>query len=244
MQGSASPRSNKLLDQLSTPVLAAVLPHLRLRTFAKGAVLTEIGKPPRFLHFLVSGVVGRVVATPDEESVDFLLAGNEGLIGIGLLFGEPPASNSLSSSVVLVDTTAFLCAANTAHELLLNVEFRAVMLRYLRFILADAMQAALCYRHHTLQQQLCRWLLNCADRVGSPTLEVTHQLISRMLGVDRARISESAGALQQAGIIELRRGAIRIRNRNGLLEHSCACYAALTREYSAVAAATVVRKSP
>jgi CRP-like cAMP-binding protein len=224
-----SPRQNLLLAALPMEDYGRLLAFLEPVHMPPGWTIHDAGVREKFVYFLTAGIASRFYVTEDGKSSELAVTGNEGVIGVALfLSGE-----STSSQAVMV-------SAGYAYRLragVLEDEFRKdsplahLLLRYTQALIAQTGQIAACNRHHTLEQQLSRWLLAGLDRSPSTTLSMTHELIANILGVRREGVSEAAGKLQKAGLIHYHRGHITVVDRVRLEANACECYAVVKREY-------------
>jgi CRP-like cAMP-binding protein len=193
-----------------------------------GAVLYESSAPIRDVHFPVSGLVSLIYSLEDGGTAEIAVVGNDGCVGVAILLG---GETTPSRAIVQIAGSAYRIASETV-----LAEFRRggstghVLLRYIQSLMTQMAQTAVCNRHHTVEQQLCRWLLLSLDRVPSNRIDMTQDLISNMLGVRRAGITQAASRLQAAGLIEYRRGHITVPDRAKLEAHACECYAVVKRE--------------
>ncbi len=223
-----SPQHNKLLASLPQEALAHFEASLELVPLPLGTMLYEPNARLQFAYFPVSAIVALHYVCESGASVETASVGNEGMVGIALFLG----GNSTASSA-MVHTTG------TAYRLdhrVLTAEFaragavQSALLRYTQALYTQAAQTAVCYRHHPLEQQLSRWLLQTHDRLIGNELVITQEMVSNLLGVRRESITEAAGNLQRAGLISYRRGHIAVLNRAGLEKHTCECYGVIKRE--------------
>lgn len=234
MEGSVSPKSNNLLRLLPGDVYMELLPSLEFIHLPVGAVLHESNTPLKHAVFPVSGLVGRVAMTADGKSTELTLCGHDGVIGVSILLGGRPLS---ARALVLAEGAAFrLSAAAMLSVWRHSVAFQAIMLRYVQAMLQEVMQIALCNKHHSVEQQLSRWLLMALDRLSEPKAHVTQSVISHMLGVRREGITETAGRLEAYGIIKRERGGMTVVDRAALLARCCECYGAITRNMECMVA--------
>lgn len=224
-----TPRQNHLLAALPVEDYERLLPDLQPVPLPLGWTVHRAGERERYLYFLVAGIVSRYYVSENGESTEFAVTGNEGVIGIASFLG---GGTTPSHAVVLSAGHAYRLGAD-----LLKNEFEhegplpRLLLRYILALLAQTGQIAVCNRHHSLEQQLCRWILSSLDRLQSTELTVTQELIAEMLGVRRESITETAGRLQQAGLIRYSRGHIAVLDRRRLEARTCECYAVVKREY-------------
>jgi CRP-like cAMP-binding protein len=224
-----APRENGLLAALPREDYERLLPRLQLVALPRGSVLHRAGELESHLYFLAAGLVSRVFVTPDGASAEFAITGREGVIGMASFLG---GGRTPSQAVVLRAGYGYRLAGD-----LLKDEFERdrplarLLLRYTQALMAQAGQIAACNRHHSLEQQLCRWILSYLDRVESDELAMTQDLIARLLGVHRQGVTHAAGKLKRAGLIRYSRGRIAVLDRARLEARVCECYAVVKREY-------------
>jgi CRP-like cAMP-binding protein len=229
MSVSPSPRQNYLLAALPDAVYERLLPHLELVQMPLGHVLYKSGGELPYLYFPTSSIVSLVYVMANGASAEIAVTGFEGLLGVSLFLGGHTTSNQ---AVVQSAGHAYRVAANTIkHEFDQGGQLQHLLLLYTQALIAQMAQTAVCNRHHSLDQQLCRWLLLSLDRLRSGELTMTQELIANMLGVRRQGVVEAAGKLQKAGLIDYRRGRILVRDRPALEARVCECYAVVKREY-------------
>jgi CRP-like cAMP-binding protein len=225
---SYSPLGNHLLAALPPADLARLSPEMEFVPLALGETLYESGSQLRHVYFPVAGVVSLLIVTEDGGSAEIAVIGNDGFIGIALLLGGETA---LDRAVVQIAGHAYRLPAEVVlREFKRGGPAQLLLLRYVQALMTQTAQTAVCNRHHTVEQQLCRWLLLTLDRVPSAHVVMTQELISNMLGVRRSGITQAARDLQQAGLIEYERGHIRVRDRARLEAHACECYAVVKKE--------------
>ncbi len=223
-----SPNQNHLLAALPTAEFERLAGHLELVPLRLGEMLYEPDEQLQYAYFPTTSIVSLQYVTESGASAETAGVGNEGMVGISLFMG----GNTTPSSAV-VQTAGH--AYRLGRRLLLE-EFNRVglmqhlLLRYTQGLITQMIQTAACNRHHTVEQQLCRWLLLTLDRIPSLELVVTQELVASMLGVRRESITEAIGKLQQAGFVRCRRGHIAVLDRSGLENHSCECYAVVKKE--------------
>lgn len=229
MSISTDPRENHLLAALPSNDLVRLLPFLELIPLLAGTVLYESGEPVRYLYFPTSAIVSLLYGVEDGSSVEIAIVGNEGVVGLAMYMG---GESTLSRAIVQSPGSAYRLKG---HLLKSHVDhagsLQQLLLRYIQALLTQMAQRLVCTRAHSLDQQFCRWLLQCFDRLPSNTLQMTQELIASMLGVRRGGISEMAGNLQRAGLISYRRGCITLLDRGGLEARSCECYAVVHAEF-------------
>ena len=222
-------RRNHLLGALSEVILQRWLPDLETVEMPLGKVLYESGEMVRHVYFPTTAIVSLLYIMEDGASAEIAVVGNEGIVGILLVMGNGATT---SRAVVQSGGVGFRMAAQQ-----LKKEFNRsavvlhLLLRYTQALITQMSQTAVCNRHHSLDQQLCRWLLLCLDRLQGNKLEMTQKLIAEMLGVRREGVAEAARKLQDAGLIHYSRGHITMLDRLGLERRSCECYAVVKNEY-------------
>src|SRR6201997_581274 len=229
MPGSHDPQQNYLLASLSEPERARLYPHLQLVPLPLGSVLYEPGDLLRHVYFPTDSIVSLLYVLADGASAEISVVGNEGLIGIALFMG---GETTPSRAIVQSAGYAYrLIGQQLKDEFHRNGELQLLLLRYTQALITQMAQTAVCNRHHSVDQQLCRWLLLSLDRLSSNQLTMTQELIANMLGVRREGVTEAAGSLQDAGLIRYRRGRITVLDRPGLEARSCECYQVVKTEF-------------
>jgi CRP-like cAMP-binding protein len=229
MSAPQSPRQNHLLAALPETVYERLLPHLALVEMPLGQVLSTSGAELPYLYFPTSCIISLVYVMADGSSAEIAVTGYEGLLGVSLFLGGHTTSNQ---AVVQSGGHAYRISADLVRkEFDLGGPVQHLLLLYTQALLAQMAQTAVCNRHHSLDQQLCRWLLLSLDRLRTGELKMTQELIANMLGVRRQGVAEAAGKLQKAGLIDYQRGHIHILDRAGLEARVCECYAVVKREY-------------
>jgi CRP-like cAMP-binding protein len=224
-----SPLQNHLLDALPEPDFKRIAAHLELIPMTLGDVLYESGTQLRYVYFPTTCIISLLYVMEDGSSAEIAVVGNEGLLGISLFMG---GGSTPSRAIVQSAGNAFRLRADLVRE-----EFSRfgpsmqLFLLYTQALLTQMAQTAVCNRHHSLDQQLCRWLLLSLDRVQSSELSMTQELIGNMLGVRREGVTEAAGNLQRAALISYQRGKITVLNRPGIEARSCECYQVVKKEY-------------
>lgn len=228
MPSPHSPDQNHLLAAMPTAEFERVAPHLELVAMPLGEMLYEPGGQLKHAYFPITAIVSLHYVTESGASAETAGVGNEGVVGIALFTG---GNTTPSSAVVQTAGHAYRLEAR-----LLKQEFnraglmQGLLLRYTQALITQMMQTAACNRHHSVEQQLCRWLLLTLDRALSRELVMTQELVARMLGVRRESITEAAAKLQLAGFIRYRRGHISVLDRSGLEASACECYAVVKKE--------------
>ena len=193
-----------------------------------GHVLCESGDVLPYVYFPVDGIISLLYVMEDGASAEISVVGYEGLIGISLLMG---GESTPSRAVVQSAAHAFrLGSERIKQEFNRNRGLRVLLLRYMQALITQMSQTAVCNRHHSVDQQLCRWLLLSLDRLASNQLAMTQELIANMLGVRREGVTEASGKLQKAGVIRNERGRITVLDRSRLEKLCCECYAVVKRE--------------
>jgi CRP-like cAMP-binding protein len=226
---SADACQNRLLAALPADHFAHVSLHLEPVPMPLGEVLHEPGDPMRYGYFPTTAIASLLNVMEDGAATEVAVVGYEGMVGISLFMG---GETSPSRSVVHSAGHGFRMKAQTLKDEFARAgPLQHLLLRYTQALLTQMAQTAVCNRHHSLDQQLCRWLLLSLDRLHSNRLEMTQELIANILGVRREGITEAAGNLQRAGLIEYYRGHIAVLDRPGLEARVCECYAAVRAEY-------------
>lgn len=227
--GTHEPRQNHLLAALPPKEYEHLAAHLELVPMSLGQVLYESGSELHYAYFPTTAIVPLLYVMLDGASTEIAVVGNEGVIGVALFMGGESMPHR-----------AVVQSAGYAYRLkgqLLKEEFnhsrrlQHLLLHYTQALLTEMAQTAVCNRHHSLDQQLCRWLLMSLDRLSSDELVMTHERISNMLGVRREGVTEAAGKLQKAGLIKYNRGHITVIDRAGLEARVCECYAVVKKEF-------------
>jgi len=222
------PRQNHLLAALSPTERERLFPHLQLVTMPLGKVLYESGDRLRHVYFPTDSIVSLLYVLADGASAEISVVGKEGLIGIALFMG---GETTPSRAIVQSAGHAYrLIGQRLKDEFHRNGPMQLLLLRYTQALLTQMAQTAVCNRHHSVDQQLCRWLLLSLDRLLGRHLIMTQELIADMLGVRREGVTEAAGKLQKLGVIEYSRGQITVLDRAKLEKLCCECYAVVKKE--------------
>ena len=222
------PTQNHLLAALPTEVQQRIFPYLEETSMPIGTVLYEPGDRMRHVYFPTDSIVSLLYVMESGASAEISIVGNDGLVGISLFMGGESTS---SRAIVQSAGTAFrLLGQRLIDEFNRHGELMSVVLRYTQALITQMAQTAVCNRHHTIDQQLCRWLLLSLDRLPSNHLVMTQELIANMLGVRREGVTEAAGRLQHLGVIAYKRGHIEVLDRPKLEELCCECYAVVKKE--------------
>ncbi|BBE50723.1 Transcriptional regulator [Ferriphaselus amnicola] len=227
--GRADPRQNQILAALPAQDYARLLPDLEFINMPLGWALCESGCRMSHLYFPLDSIVSLLYVMEDGASGEIAVTGREGLVGISLIMGGDSAT---SRAVVQSAGSGFrLKSSVMKREFAIGSQLKILSLCFTQALIAQMSQTAVCNRHHTLDQQLCRWLLLSLDRLPSNELVMTQELIANMLGVRREGVTEAACRLQHDGMITYRRGHITIINRSMLEKRVCECYAVVKKEY-------------
>ncbi len=222
------PRANHILAALPATIWERWLPELELVELPLGKVLHESGTPHFYVYFPTTAIVSLLYILEDGGSAEIAVVGNEGIVGVAVFMG-----GTSTPSRAVVQSAGYGFRLRGEH---LMVEFERapvmhLLLRYTQALLTQMSQTAVCNRHHTIDQQLCRWLLLSLDRLRGDDLIMTQELIANMLGVRREGVTECALKLQRAGLIRYSRGHITVIDRAGVEGRSCECYEVVKREY-------------
>ena len=224
-----TPRQNHLLAALPLDHYERLLPDLEPVRLPLGWTVHSAGDREKHVYFLTSGIVSRFCVTEKGESAEFAITGREGVIGVASFLG---GGSTPSHALVLSAGKAYRLAAD-----LLENEFEhpgalaRLLLRYVQALIVHTGQIAVCNRHHSLEQQLCRLILSSLDRLPSDEMAMTQELMAEMLGVRREGVTTAAGNLQEAGLIHYGRGRIAVIDRARLEARACECYAVIKRQY-------------
>ena len=221
-------QQNHLLAALSPEIQGRIFPYMEPVSMPLGEVVYESGDAMRHVYFPIDCIVSLLYVMADGGSAEISLVGNEGLVGVALyLGGESTPSRAVVQSA---GSAVRLPRLRLKEEFNRHGEFLLLTLRYTQCLITQMAQTAVCNRHHTLDQQLCRWLLLSLDRLPSSTLTMTQELIANMLGVRREGVTEAAGKLQKLRLIEYSRGRITVLDRPKLEQLCCECYAVVKKE--------------
>jgi CRP-like cAMP-binding protein len=222
------PEENHILGALPAPERERLFPHLKVVSMPLGMVLYESGDTLRHIYFPTDCIVSLLYVLADGASAEIAVVGNEGAIGVALFMG---GETTPSRAIVQSGGCAFrLTRTRLRHEFDRHGQLLHVLLRYTQSLITQMAQTAVCNRHHSVDQQLCRWLLLSLDRLSSNELRMTQELIANMLGVRREGVTEAAGKLQKEGVIRYSRGRITVLDRPRLEALSCECYAVVKKE--------------
>ncbi len=224
-----SPRQNRLLAMLPDEDYQRLQPLLEPVSLQLGQVVYEAGGSQPHVYFPTSCIISLLYVMEDGASAEIAVTGCEGLVGISLFMG---GDSTPSRAVVQSAGEGYrMRAAALKEEFDRGGKLHHFALRYTQALITQMAQTAVCNRHHSVEQQLCRWLLLSLDRLPSNVLTMTQELIANMLGVRREGVTEAAGHLKKAGLIEYQRGHVTVLDRPGLEKQVCECYAVVKREY-------------
>lgn len=229
MASPHNPKQNHILAGLPDPDFERLAPDLELIEMPLGWALYESGGRLSHMYFPTTAIVSLLYVMEDGASAEICVAGNEGLVGISLFMGGETMPNR-----AVVQSAGFgyrLKSSAVKAEFARGAMLQSLALRYTQALITQMAQTAVCNRHHSVDQQLCRWLLLSLDRLAGNELFMTQELIANMLGVRREGVTEAAGHLQDAGLIRYARGHITVLDRAGLELRVCECYATVKKEY-------------
>ena len=225
---SHPPKDNELLAALPDAYFQRWLPQLESVTMPLGQVLYESGSTMSHVYFPTTAIVSLLSVMENGSSAEIAVVGYEGIVGISLFMG---GDSTPSRAVVQSAGQGFRLKAQTIKDEFKRAPVLHLLLRYTQALITQMAQTAVCNRHHSLDQQLCRWLLLSLDRLQGNELVMTQELIANMLGVRREGVTEGALKLQNLGLIRYSRGRISVLDRPGLEQRSCECYAVVKKEY-------------
>jgi CRP-like cAMP-binding protein len=228
VSAAPDPKRNHLLAALPEAEWLRWLPELELVDLPLGKVLYESGGTLSHVYFPITAIVSLLYVMESGASAEIAVVGNEGLVGISLFMGSESTPNR---AVVQSAGKGYRLSSRLLKEEFKQAPVLHLLLRYTAALMTQMAQTAVCNRHHSLDQQLCRWLLLSLDRLRGKELVMTQELIANMLGVRREGVTEGARKLQKAGLISYARGHITVLDRPGLEERSCECYAVVKKEY-------------
>lgn len=228
MTSPHTPQQNHLLSVLSKADYERLLPHLELIPLPLGWAVYESGHDQGYVYFPTTSIISLLYVMEDGSSAEIAIVGNDGLVGIALFMG-----GETTPSRAVVQSAGYgyrLKAGILKKEFERGGELQHLLLRYTQSLITQMAQTAVCNRHHSVEQQLCRWLLLSLDRLTSNDLKMTQELIANMLGVRREGVTEAAGKLQKDKLINYSRGHITVLDRPGLEKRVCECYAVVKKE--------------
>ena len=232
-------QENRLLAALSPTELERLCPHLRLVRMPLGKVLYESGDALKHVYFPVDCIVSLLYVLESGASAEISVVGHEGLIGVALFMGGETTPNR-----ALVQSAGYayrLEGQRLKDEFHRNGGLQLLLLRYTQTLITQMAQTAVCNRHHSVDQQLCRWLLLSLDRLSSNELVMTQELIANMLGVRREGVTEAAGKLQKLAVIRYSRGRIKVLDRPKLEQLCCECYSVVKTESDRIESLAAIR---
>lgn len=228
MPAAPKAENNRLLAALTEEVRERIYPHLEPVSLRLGQVLYESGHALQHVYFPTDSIVSLLYVMENGASAEISVVGNDGLVGVSLFMG---GQSTTSRAVVQSAGSAYRYSARRLKaEFDRHGEFLVLMLRYTQALITQMSQTAVCNRHHSIDQQLCRWLLLSLDRLPTNNVTMTQELIANMLGVRREGVTQAAGNLQRAGAIHYHRGQITVLDRAHLERITCECYAVVRRE--------------
>ena len=226
--GTPAPQQNHLLASLGAEIQSRLFPHLELVSLSLDQILYRSGEALHYVYFPTDSIVSLLYVMDNEATAEISVVGNEGLIGAAVFMGGETRPHQAivqsAGSAYRLQRQLFMNEFNRGGEMPL------LLLRYTQSLLTQMAQTAVCNRRHSIDQQLCRWLLLCLDRLPSNRLTMTQEFIATMLGVRRSGVTAAAIKLQNLGVIEYRRGRITVLDRPKLEKLSCECYAIVKRE--------------
>jgi len=246
MSTQHTPKQNLLLAALPAEIFDRLSPQLELISMPLGEALYESGGQLQHVYFPTTAILSLHYVMEDGASTEIAGVGNEGVLGISLFMG---GNTTPSRATVQTAGCCYRVKWRLMTEELSRVGGRRsgalhnLLLRYTQALITQISQTAVCNRHHSVEQQLCRWLLLTLDRLPSNELTMTQELIATALGVRREGITEIAGKLQRAGLISYRRGHITVLDRSGLEAHTCECYKVVKKEYDRLLCHTIAANS-
>jgi CRP-like cAMP-binding protein len=228
MPAPRTPDQNRLLAVLPAAERERLSPHLEPVSMSLGEVVYESGSRLEYVYFPTTSIVSLLYVMADGASAEIAVVGNEGMVGVAVFMG---GETTPSRAIVQSAGSAYrLPGHSMKEEFVRGGAMQHLLLRYTQALLTQMAQTAVCNRHHSVDQQLCRWLLLSLDRLPSNKLTMTQELIANMLGVRREGVTEAAGKLQSAGLIQYSRGRITVLDRPGLEGRACECYGVVRRE--------------
>ena len=222
------PKANQLLAALPSGEWQRWLPQLERVEMSLGQVIYESGTTLSHVYFPTTSIVSLLYVMENGASAEIAVVGNEGIVGISLFMG---GESTPSRAVVQSAGHGYRLRAEVIKDEFNRAPVLHLLLRYTQALITQMAQTAVCNRHHSLDQQLCRWLLLSLDRLATNELSMTQELIANMLGVRREGVTEAAGKLQDAGLIRYQRGRITVLDRPGLEARSCECYRVVKTEF-------------
>ena len=229
MSTPCKPRDNHLLAAIAAADFERLRPHLEIVELEFGRSIYEPGSELPYVYFPTTAIISILHLTQDGGSAETALVGREGVVSIASYLGGGTTVGRAMVQVAGLSVRA--PSQRIVQDFDRGRDVRRVLLRYAQAVLTQMAQTAVCNRHHEVAQQLCRWILATHDRIQTPDIPMTHQLIADMLGVRREGVTEAARKLKDAGVIEYTRGRIRVVDRVGLEAAACECYGVVREEY-------------
>lgn len=229
MLSTQTHQMNGILKNLGDTTLNQFFPDLELVELPLGHVLYESGEKLKHVYFPTNAIISLLYVMENGSSAEIAVVGNEGMLGISLFMG-----GETTPSRAVVQSSGFgyrLKTSQLKDGFEQDEQTMHLLLRYTQALMTQITQTAVCNRHHTIDQQLCRWLLLSLDRLNSNELNMTQELIANMLGVRREGVTEAAGKLQKSGLIKYSRGLIKVLDRSGIEKNCCECYKVVKNEY-------------
>lgn len=229
LEDHCNPKYNNLINALPSDEYERIFPHLELIEMPLGSVLYESGEKLHHVHFPMDCIISLLYVMENGSSAEIAVVGFEGAVGLALFMGGQTMPNRAviqSAGYSYRIRSSLFMQEFDRHGAMLHL-----MLKYTQALITQMAQTAVCNRHHSVDQQLCRWLLLSLDRLPSKELIMTQELIANMLGVRREGVTEAAGRLRQAGLIEYSRGHVTVLDREGLEARVCECYQVVKSEF-------------
>jgi CRP-like cAMP-binding protein len=224
--------NNILLSHLSADEQEKIASDLRIVTLPLGEIICQTGEKLDYVYFPISGIISLLYVLENGGCAEIAVVGNEGFIGVPILLSGETMPYEI---VVQVESEALRMPVQKFTKLLnQSFSFKNILLNYVQALMNQISQTAVCNRHHTIDQQLCRWLLLSLDRLPNNEVCMTQELISHMLGVRREGVTAAASKLQKENLIEYKRGVIQVLDRSKLEKMCCECYEAVSKEYSRI----------
>ncbi len=229
MSSTQTPQVNQILKTLGNETINKFFPDLELVKLDLGNVLYESGEKLSHVYFPTSAIISLLYVMENGSSAEIAVVGNEGMLGVSMFMG---GDTTPSRAVVQSSGYGYRVKVNQLKDgFEHNPDTMHVLLKYTQALMTQITQTAVCNRHHSIDQQLCRWLLLSLDRLETNQLKMTQELIANMLGVRREGVTEAAGKLQKSGLIKYSRGLIEVLDRQGIEEKCCECYQVVKDEY-------------
>lgn len=239
---ASEPHANRLLGLLAPGDYQRLRQHLHRIPLDNRQSLYRANKPIEFVYFIETGVGSLVNTMKNGDAAEVGTIGNEGVVGLPVVFGDNRAPTS--AYIQVPGAGLRMKATQFERELAQSDSMRTVMLHYAHAVFNQVAQSAACNHYHSLQQRCCRWLLMTHDRMESDEFLLTQEFLAMMLGVQRTGVTAAAGTLQRDGLIRYKRGNVTILNRRGLIHRSCECYGVSKREFDRLLGERVIRTNP